>query len=154
MWLSNLKKLKNIIIDSTFRKLVSRDFMTSIKKATFRTTLKNVGQIHQRKIFLLVALSRTYKCSKVYRHLYHVRHCLVGKTLTSSIMKFTTLVEAFLLYITMHLVFLTYTCTCSFREVFFKNWLILTLFAPHQRGKKPEIHNLCPPCLKDALYKT
>jgi hypothetical protein len=31
-----------------------------------------------------------------------------GKTATQRIMKFTTLVEVFLLYITMHLVFLTF----------------------------------------------
>jgi hypothetical protein len=32
MWPSNLEKVKNIIIDSTFKKLVNRHFMTSILK--------------------------------------------------------------------------------------------------------------------------
>jgi hypothetical protein len=32
MWPSNLEKVKNIIINSTFGKLVDRHFMTSIKK--------------------------------------------------------------------------------------------------------------------------
>jgi hypothetical protein len=39
-------------------------------------------------------------------------------------------------------------------KIFFQNWSILTLFAPPQRpqgGRKPEIHNLCPPCPNDAL---
>jgi hypothetical protein len=40
--------------------------------------------------------------------IYHVWPCLGGKISAPRIMKFTILVEAFLLYITMHLVFLTY----------------------------------------------
>jgi hypothetical protein len=39
---------------------------------------------------------------------------------------------------------------------FFLNSSILTLFDPPERplgGKKPEIHNLCPPCPKDASYQ-
>jgi hypothetical protein len=40
--------------------------------------------------------------------IHHVWPCPGGKTSTPRIMKFTILVEAFLLYITMHLVFLTY----------------------------------------------
>ena len=39
---------------------------------------------------------------------------------------------------------------------FFLNWLILTLFAPPhgaQGGRKPEFHNLCPPCPKDTSYQ-
>jgi hypothetical protein len=41
-------------------------------------------------------------------------------------------------------------------EDFFKNWSILTLFAPPhgpQESRKPEIHNLCPPCPKDTSYQ-
>jgi hypothetical protein len=40
--------------------------------------------------------------------IYHVWPCPEGKTSTPRIMKFTILVEAFLLYITIHLVCLTY----------------------------------------------
>jgi hypothetical protein len=40
--------------------------------------------------------------------IYHVWPCPGGKTSTLRIIKFTILVEAFLFYITMHLVFLTY----------------------------------------------
>jgi hypothetical protein len=40
--------------------------------------------------------------------IYHVCFRSVGKTSTPMIMKFTILVKAFLVYITMHLVFLTY----------------------------------------------
>jgi hypothetical protein len=40
--------------------------------------------------------------------IYHVWPRPGGKPSTPRIMKFTTLVKAFLLYITMHLVFLTY----------------------------------------------
>ena len=40
--------------------------------------------------------------------IHHIWPCPGGKTSTPRIMKFTILVEAFLLYITMHFVFLTY----------------------------------------------
>jgi hypothetical protein len=78
---------------------------------------------------------------------------LGAKPLPPRIMKFTILVEVFLLYINMHLVFLKYT---YFQRFVLINSSILTLFAPPERpqgGKKPEIHNLCPPCPKDASYQ-
>jgi hypothetical protein len=85
--------------------------------------------------------------------IYHVWPHPGGKTSTLRIMEFTILVEDFLLYITMHLVFLTYMYFQ--RRRFKKNWSILTLFALPQRpqgSRKPEIHNLCPPCSKNASY--
>ena len=55
-----------------------------------------------------------------------------GKTSTPRIKKFTILVDAFLLYITMHLVFLKYI---QFKRRFFKSWSIVTFCAPPQRLK-------------------
>jgi hypothetical protein len=68
-------------------------------------------------------------------------------------MKFTIVVEAFLLYITMHLVFLI--CAVLEKKIF-ENGPILGTFCPAPKapgGKSPEIHNLCAPCPKDASYQ-
>jgi hypothetical protein len=76
-----------------------------------------------------------------------------GKTSTLRIMKFTILVEAFLLYIPMPLVFLTYM---KFQRRFFFKLVNFDTFCPARQspgGKKPEIHNLCCPCPKDASYQ-
>jgi hypothetical protein len=55
MWPSDLEKVKNIIvIDSIFR--ILHDINLKKKMATYRTTLKNVGRVHQTKIFLMIAL--------------------------------------------------------------------------------------------------
>ena len=74
-----------------------------------------------------------------------------ARTPTPGITKFTILVEAFQLYITMHLV--------SFRHVrlsrrrFLKIGHFWAVFAPPQGGKRPEIYYLCAPCPKDASYQ-
>jgi hypothetical protein len=65
-------------------------------------------------------------------------------------MIFKILVEAFLLYITMHLVFLTYLW---FWRRFVKIGKFLAVFALPSRPqgwKSPKIYNICIPCPKDA----
>ena len=50
----------------------------------------------------------------------------------------------------------SYIHLVSSEDFFLKNWSILTLFTlPHgpQGGRKPEIHNLYPPCPKDTSYQ-
>ena len=77
-----------------------------------------------------------------------------ARTPTPGITKFTILVEAFLLYITMHLVSLRHVQLS--RRRFLKIGHFWALFAPPpgpQGGKRPEIYNLCVPCPKDASYQ-
>ena len=77
-----------------------------------------------------------------------------ARTPTPGITKFTILVEAFLLYITMHLVSLRHVRLS--RRRFLKIGHFWAVFAPPpgpQGGKRPEIYNLCAPCPKDASYQ-
>jgi hypothetical protein len=82
--------------------------------------------------------------------IYHVWPRPGGKTSTLRIMKFPILVEAFLLYITKHLVFLTYM---YFQRRFFLKLVNFDTFSPSPNAIKTEIHNLCLPCPKDASYQ-
>ena len=77
-----------------------------------------------------------------------------ARTPTPGITKFTILVEAFLFYITMHLVSLGHVRLS--RRRFLKIGHFWAVFAPPpgpQGGKRPEIYNLCAPCPKDASYQ-
>jgi hypothetical protein len=78
----------------------------------------------------------------------------LGATSTPRIMKFTILVDTILLYITMYLVFLKYMYFQ--RRRFFKKLVNFDTVHPAPSvpgGRKPEIHNLCPPCPKDTSYQ-
>jgi hypothetical protein len=72
------------------------------------------------------------------------------------IINFTILVEAFLLYITMHSVFpLHSTCAIVEKKVF-ENWSILGSFCPAPRpqgDRDHEIQNYCSSSPIDAISK-
>ena len=76
------------------------------------------------------------------------------RTPTPRITKFTILVKAFLLYITMHLVSLRHVRLL--RRRFLKIGHFWAVFAPPPRPqgcKRPEIYNICAPCPKDPSYQ-
>ena len=75
------------------------------------------------------------------------------RTPTPEITKFTIVVNAFLLEITMHLVSLRHV---RLLRRFLKIGHFWAVFAPPPRPqgcKRSEIYNLCAPCPKDASYQ-